>query len=379
MPLPFRPSGLARLVLATALVAQIGAMAASSATPVTPAAATGAGTTPLVLKDGRIARVGIFAVDFARGSAEPEGPAAQALDELIASIATDCFLTAQAIGHVAPDEAKGQDPLASHRLARARADRVQALMTGKGLAQNAIASVWDWQFQIAQPRVTLWVFQLAAGEDCQGQPLVAAATPGLQSPPMAMPASAGAPPPTGAGALPAPIPAAPPAVAPAAAPATPPLPEPAPASPPPLTQAPPAAEAAEEPAPAAAAPLARLETQESAQPAAGQPLAARIVFAPNSSYFTPEEGSQLRGLVAGLPEREQARLVLTVAVGGAQDIEAKSPDAQRYNRWLAERRAARIADWLRRQARGRALEIDTRYRPDDGSRAAELTLATAAP
>lgn len=144
---------------------------------------------PLVLKDGRIARVDIYRIPFATGSAEPDPGAARELDRLARSWATDCFLTAQAIGHVAPGPGRDGDTLAAHRLARARADRVQATLVAEGLPEPAIASVWDWQFSVPESRVTLWVFQLVPGEDCRGTPLAAR---GGDGPPSQPPASTAA-------------------------------------------------------------------------------------------------------------------------------------------------------------------------------------------
>jgi hypothetical protein len=61
--------------------------------------------------------------------------------------------------------------LNAHRLARSRADAVQASLISGGLPAKAIASVWDWQFMVREPRATLWVFELTAGEDCEGRQL----------------------------------------------------------------------------------------------------------------------------------------------------------------------------------------------------------------
>ena len=126
--------------------------------------------TPLILKDGRIANVSVHVLSFAPGQSVL-GPAnAQRLDGLSAQLATDCFLTAQVIGHVGSAEV-GNDTLGAHRLARARADAVQASLIADGLPAKAIASVWDWQFMVREPRATLWVFRLTPGEDCEGKPL----------------------------------------------------------------------------------------------------------------------------------------------------------------------------------------------------------------
>ena len=111
--------------------------------------------TPLVLKDGRIANVSIHVLPFDTGNGELAGPASARLAELIATVATDCFLTAQVIGHVSSREVADNETLAAHRLARARADAVQASLIGGGLPAKSIASVWDWQFLVREPRATL--------------------------------------------------------------------------------------------------------------------------------------------------------------------------------------------------------------------------------
>src|SRR5918996_3396922 len=127
--------------------------------------------TPLVLKDGRIADVSIHVLPFDNGAGELAGNVAAGLADLTATVATDCFLTAQVIGHVSSREVADNETLAAHRLARARADAVQASLIGGGLPAKAIASVWDWQFLVREPRATLWVFRLVQGEDCEGLPL----------------------------------------------------------------------------------------------------------------------------------------------------------------------------------------------------------------
>ena len=133
--------------------------------------------TPLVLKDGRIANVSIHVLPFDNGEGELAGNVASGLAGLTATVATDCFLTAQVIGHVSSREVADNETLAAHRLARSRADAVQASLIGGGLPAKAIASVWDWQFLVREPRATLWVFRLVQGEDCEGLPLDGDASP----------------------------------------------------------------------------------------------------------------------------------------------------------------------------------------------------------
>ena len=222
------------------------------------------------------------------------------------NLATDCFLTAQAIGHVAADEAKGPDPLAGHRLARSRADHVQTVLTGQGLPQNAIASVWDWQFQVAEPRVTLWVFELADGEDCAGEPLVTA------KPETAPPAAS----------VRTPVTPSPEVVA----------------------------ETPADPSPTAEAGKTGGEVVQPSADAA-EPETARLTFDVNSSYFTTAQAKPLGTLLATRPAGK-VRFDLTVPVGGEQDVEAKSPDNLAYNRWLAERRATRVRGMAPPPSRG---------------------------
>jgi outer membrane protein OmpA-like peptidoglycan-associated protein len=163
----------AGLGLLGALVAERPALAAGQAEPLLR-------PTPLVLKDGRIANVSIHEVPFAPGRAEITPAARAGLSALTQAVGTDCFLTAQVIGHIDSGEIAEQDSLSAHRLARSRADAVQASLIGGGLPAKAIASVWDWQFMVREARATLWIFQLTAGEDCEGHPqedLVAEASP----------------------------------------------------------------------------------------------------------------------------------------------------------------------------------------------------------
>lgn len=131
--------------------------------------------TPLVLKDGRIARVSVHVVPFDQGASQVTTEIATRLTSLTGEIATDCFLTAQVIGHVGPTEVAESETMEVHRLARSRADVVQESLIAAGLPAKSIASVWDWQFMVRDKRATLWVFRLTEGEDCEGSPLSPAA------------------------------------------------------------------------------------------------------------------------------------------------------------------------------------------------------------
>lgn len=113
----------------------------------------------------------VHVVPFAPGRTELAPEIGEQLAGLTRAIGTDCFLTAQVIGHIESSEVAEDDTLKAHRLARSRADTVQASLIGGGLPAKAIASVWDWQFMVREARATLWVFQLTQGEDCEGRPL----------------------------------------------------------------------------------------------------------------------------------------------------------------------------------------------------------------
>jgi hypothetical protein len=356
--------------------------------------------TPLVLKDGRIANVSIHVVPFAPGQAElAPGPAAH-LAELTRAVGTDCFLTAQVIGHIDSSEVAQDDTLNAHRLARARADAVQASLIGGGLPAKAIASVWDWQFMVPEPRATLWVFELTAGEDCEGRPLhgdmVAQARPPTEqrtSEPERAIARALAP---------AERTAATTANAPVA---------PQVAAAPPVDE-PPAARPKAEPgqarqaAPAAAQPVPAAEprTVARAQPAEqrdqGTTIAAApqrapkpaandgkvesaaeggliITFPTNSSYFPSGTAARLRELLAGIDADSRYEVTLQVAVSGTSKVVgAKSAEeAARYNKWLAERRLERVQNWLAKNAAAEALSIKPEYVGDDDSRRVTVRVA----
>jgi len=366
--------------------------------------------TPLILKDGRIANVSVHVLSFPAGQATLDAADARRLGKLSANLATDCFLTAQVIGHVGATEV-GNDTVSAHRLARARADAVQASLIADGLPAKAIASVWDWQFMVRKPRATLWVFRLTPGEDCEGKPLESAApalVAGAQPSSDATPASSGRPDaaPSGeaaaeqlasasqdrgpGGAAPAAVVRA--AEAPRAAVAVPAGPARAPAAVPTVTQALPAVSpnpaaavasqsetkpAAEgEPAAHQAPEVVAALPEHSAEPAA-EPTAATanpdqvaITFPTNSSYFPPGTGGQLHALLQHLADDQRYKVILQVSVSGSQKVVgAETPeDAAKYNRWLADRRLDRVRTWFEQNAKGDTPVIKPEYRANDDSR-----------
>jgi hypothetical protein len=105
-------------------------------------------------------------------------------------------------------------------------------------------------------------------------------------------------------------------------------------------------------------------------PAYGQAVSTittEIVFAMNSSFLVPADIAVLRRIVGAVPASGPFRLSLAATVSDDPVKNGPPAEAQRYNRWLAQRRADRIAEWLRRQTGDRArIEID--FLPHDSSR-----------
>lgn len=295
--------------------------------------------TPLILKDGRISQVTIHTLAFPLNQSTLGPQEQDRLDALAASVATDCFLTAQSVGHASREESTAQ-PADAHRLARARADEVQRALVDVGLPVDAIASVWDWQFLVDAPRSTLWVFALAEGEDCTGAPLRADQVASAELTPSESDAPATAP---------AAMPAA--ATAPAEPAESAPPTETAAASPPPTT--------APVPTPA-----------RSDSEAMGSATTA-VVFESNSSFFSDDAEEKLRAFLAEIPNGQDVRILLGSSIGRG-DVRGASSEEQAvaYNRWLATRRADRIREWLDANGGDRTFTFQTAFVPDDARQVA---------
>jgi outer membrane protein OmpA-like peptidoglycan-associated protein len=352
MPIPLFPSSAARLAIVGAALACLSSPT-SAENLLRPA--------PLILKDGRIASVSVHAIAFPESLDLPAGAEAAELDALARSIATDCFLTAQVIGHVARGEPGTSDRDAAHRLARARADAVQAKLAEAGLAVGSIASVWDWQFLVDSPRATIWVFQL--GEGCAGEPLVAQAP---SAAPSSVEADADAIPQAGPATAVADEPAPSTTVA-TASPARTPA---ADASEPTVV----AERLAEPEPPTSTAALAAGDAGAAAADAAGTDPG--IVFETNSSFFPEGAEATLADLLGRLPADGSYVVTLEASAGGADVRNASNAEeARRYNRWLAGRRADRVQEWLAGRAGDRELAFERRFTDDDRRR---VTVSVAA-
>jgi hypothetical protein len=373
------------------------------------------GGMPLVLKDGRIANVTVHTIPFATGSGELDAATSETLRTIFEPLATDCFLTAQAIGHVAPGITRDGDTLSAHRLARARADKIQATLAGFGMPQPSVASVWDWQFLLQESRVTLWVFSLTEGDDCdgtplpKGEPLLAAAdaeidqttaapvtaaaaqpTATSQAPSSPQP---GSPSPRSAAAVTEPAPPreivaerpAEPAVLRAPAPVAAAIPTEEVVALPDAAARDPLATAAVAPAEPALSPtepqpetVASEQSVASISPetariagAAGAPALA-ITFEMNSSYFPAGVGQELRAFLDSLPAEGPIEIELLGAVGNSPVRGASGEEAERYNAWMAERRIERVAEWLEQNAGDRQFTLAEQLVEDDQSRQVRL-------
>jgi len=363
------------------------------------------GGMPLVLKDGRIATVTVHTVPFETGEDTLDAATAGGLRTIFEPLATDCFLTAQAIGHVAPGITRDGDTLSAHRLARARADAIQAALVDFGMPQPSVASVWDWQFLLPESRATVWVFSLTRGDDCDGTPLPKGAPAVAAVDSEAVSASVETSPTV-------PSSDEPPDAAIVTAPSSvpPPMPQPAETAPAELRVAEPvrdAPEAAETAAAASAAPPTRdpLATAAlaPAQPAPAAIVAERpaetpvpettvaaidpdlprraatagapaltITFAMNSSYFPAGAARELRAFLDSLPTEGPIEIEVAGAVGTSAVRGASDEEAQRYNAWMAERRIERVAEWLQQNAGNRRISLADKLTENDPSREVRL-------
>ncbi|MDX6750327.1 hypothetical protein SH611_10965 [Geminicoccaceae bacterium 1502E] len=104
-------------------------------------------------------------------------------------------------------------------------------------------------------------------------------------------------------------------------------------------------------------------------PAAG----TAVVFAVNSSFFGTDGEAVLEGFLEALPAEGPVALELLASIGPADVPGAGVEKALAYNRWLAERRAGRVAEWLREHGGARSLDIAIAYRDNDPGRQVLLT------
>ncbi len=333
--------------------------------------------TPLILKDGRIARVSIHTIPFPRETAALATTTAVELKAFMQTMATDCFLTAQVIGHVDKVETNGRDTVDIHRLARARADTIQESLVTSGLPAASVASVWDWQFMVQDARATLWVFRLVAGDDCEDKTLSTA-----RNDQVAALEKAAAQQNTGQQSAEPLVAESQPvqqrviAAAKTAAPAL--------AKPMPTSVSKPgstagdgqAAKQALAPAPKTPGPI---ELTAATAPGPNDSKKGRvtiadggaleITFASNSSYFPQGWGEPLREFLDQVVEGESYIVRVQTSVDNAASVAGASSEdeAIKYNQWLAERRFERVKSWLLKNTDSSTLKIEPEI-VNDGSR-----------
>jgi outer membrane protein OmpA-like peptidoglycan-associated protein len=324
--------------------------------------------TPLVLKDGRIAEVSVHTIPFPGDAAAPASKTKSRLDAFTQSIATDCFLTAQVIGHVDKSEINGRETADIHRLARARADTIQASLVQNGLPASSIASVWDWRFMVQEPRVTLWVFRLTTGDDCEDNPIgiqtadqiaeapTVAETPAVEAPPSLKPTE------TASTIEKRIVPAARPKSADANAPVS-------GTRSSPIASSMASANPAESLQTAALSPI-RAVSDRDGPITLGKGNAIAIVFDTNSSFFPAGAGDQLRTFLKTLDKSKSYVLRIQTSVDGDASVTGASStdEAQRYNTWLAERRSKRVEAWLETNGGDFNFTLEPSLIENDGSR-----------
>jgi outer membrane protein OmpA-like peptidoglycan-associated protein len=129
------------------------------------------------------------------------------------------------------------------------------------------------------------------------------------------------------------------------------------------------------PAPAAAAPVgpqALGSVEPAAAPPAPEPVAKperlTITFDVNSSFLPSSLGGRLRALAEQLAADRSYAVRLVGSVGNGDVAGKPAEEAQRYNRWIAERRVDRVAGFLQRTAKARDLKIAREFAANDPSR-----------
>lgn len=108
--------------------------------------------------------------------------------------------------------------------------------------------------------------------------------------------------------------------------------------------------------------------EPAAKPAPAPPQTLTITFDVNSSYFPDSLNGRLRGLASRLKPGHTYAVELTGSVGNDPVANGDPGDAASYNRWIAERRVDRVADFLRANAKAGDLTMKRAYARNDPSR-----------
>jgi len=145
---------------------------------------------------------------------------------------------------------------------------------------------------------------------------------------------------------------------------------PEPGTPPAVEQpASPPSAAEQPPTPAAAEPVPAGKPQLAVEPAAGASVEnLTITFDVNSSYLPANLDGRLRQLASRLERGKAYRVELIGSVGADPVANASEQEAARYNRWIAERRVSRVAEFLQKNAEPGVLTIKQDFAANDSSR-----------
>lgn len=125
------------------------------------------------------------------------------------------------------------------------------------------------------------------------------------------------------------------------------------------------------PAPPAAtpepAPPAVVAEAAKPKPAPPKPQTLTITFDVNSSYFPASLNGRLRQLATGLEQGQPYAVELTGSVGTDPVTNGGAGEAAAYNRWIAERRMDRVAEFLQNTSDA-DLTIKRSFARNDSSR-----------
>jgi hypothetical protein len=115
------------------------------------------------------------------------------------------------------------------------------------------------------------------------------------------------------------------------------------------------------------------EPGPAAEAAAGDPALA-ITFDVNSSYFPNGAKGELAALAATLQAGRSYEIELAAAVSADGLRRPAADNGQAYNRWMAERRMSRVADWLRRHVDHSTVDIKQGFVENDESRRVTISI-----
>ena len=114
-------------------------------------------------------------------------------------------------------------------------------------------------------------------------------------------------------------------------------------------------------------------------PAASTPETLTITFDVNSSYFPASLDGRLRQLAARLQPGQAYAVTLTGSVGTDPVANGAPGAAAAYNRWIAERRMTRVADFLQDNSDTLSLAIEQSFAAADPSRRVVVEVRPAQP